>query len=242
MSRPSSKRATLLLACGLAAAGAAWALKSDKSQPINVHADHGDFQSDPKDNSNGTGVYTGNVVITQGSIKLTAKRAVLHVLNNELDTADVTGDPATFEQQPDNGAMVHGTAKEITYDASKNELMLITDAQLSQAVDQLLTSKQPGAAPKTTPAERLMSADRIRYETDTQRVVAKAGSDEQRVHISFPPKVLAPSAGTAAAPARHHRDAPAPATLAAPASATHTPAAATRAPAPAAATHAGTPS
>ncbi len=241
MSRPNSKRAALLLlAAGLAVAGAAWALKSDKSQPINVHADHGDFQSDPKDNSNGTGIYTGNVVITQGSIKLTAKRAVLHVVNNELDTADVTGDPATFEQQPDNGAEVHGTAKEITYDASKNELMLITDAQLTQAVDQLLTSKQPGAAPKTTPGERLMSADRIRYETDTQRVVAKAGSDEQRVHISFPPKA-APSAGTTAAAAKHPRNTPAAATVAAPAATTHTPAAVTRAPAPAATTPAGTP-
>ncbi|HLW74628.1 MAG TPA: lipopolysaccharide transport periplasmic protein LptA [Gammaproteobacteria bacterium] len=225
--------------CGFLAAGGVWALSSDKNQPINVRADHGDFKSDPNNNSNGTGVYTGHVVITQGSIVLTSNRAVLHVVNNELETADVTGDPATFQQQPDNGEMMHGTAMEITYNASKNEIMLITDARLTQAVTGVpkgstkiapaaaihanpLVSAQ--AAPQsgtlgapaasTAPAanitgERLMTADLIRYNTDTQHVIAKGRNEEDRVHVSFPPKVhptLAPqlfTKGTAPASITH---------------------------------------
>ena len=214
MSRSKSHKLLVVLLSGLLSAGGVWALKTDKSQPINVRADHGDFKSDPDNNSNGTGIYTGNVVITQGSIQLTADKAVLHVVDNELDTADITGNPATFQQQPDNGEMVHGTAQEITYSASKNEIMLITDARLTQTVMQQITNEQdPTAPPRTAPGERLMTADRIRYDTDTQHVIAKGGSDEDRVHLSFPPKTQPP------APEKHaRRPVPAAATGAAPTS------------------------
>jgi len=205
MSRATEFRLVLAL-CGCLAAAGAWALKSDKSQPINIQADHGDFRADPKNNSNGTGIYTGHVVITQGSIKLTADKAILHVVNNELDTADVTGSPATFEQTPDNGEPMHGRALEITYDASKDQIDLITEAQLTQAVNQVngqvtrvaaTPAKVPppsaassGPAPFVAQGERLLTADHIRYNTETQRMVATGGKDDGRIHITFPPKQI----------------------------------------------------
>ena len=200
----------MLLLCGLLAASA-HALKSDKSKPINIQADHADFRADPKDTSIGTGIYTGHVVITQGSIMLTADKAILHVVNNELDTADITGGPATFQQQPDTGGMIHGYALEITYAASKNQIDLITNARMTQAVNQVsgitvttpaavtappaASVPAPGAVSDTLPpyisqGERLMTADHIRYNTETQRMVATGGKDEGRVHITFPPKQL----------------------------------------------------
>lgn len=204
MSPNRIKQCALLLICGLLAA-TAHALKSDKSKPINIQADHADFRADPKDTSIGTGIYTGHVVITQGSIMLTADKAILHVVNNELDTADITGGPATFQQQPDTGGMIHGYALEITYEASKNQIDLITNARMTQAVNQLggtthaapaaASVHAPGAvstapAPYVSQGERLMTADHIRYNTETQRMVATGGKDEGRVHITFPPKQL----------------------------------------------------
>ena len=205
MSRATELKLVLAL-CGLLAAAGAWALKSDKSQPINIQADHGDFRADPNNNSNGTGIYTGHVVITQGSIKLTADKAILHVVNNELDTADVAGSPATFEQTPDNGEPMHGRALEITYDASKNQIDLITEAQITQAVNQVngqvtrvaatpAKVPAPGAlssspAPFVAQGERLLTADHIRYNTETQRMVATGGKDDGRIHITFPPKQI----------------------------------------------------
>jgi lipopolysaccharide transport protein LptA len=251
---------------GLLAAGSAWALKSDKNQPINVHSDHGDFQTDPKNSSNGVGVYTGHVVITQGSIVINADKAVFHVVDNNLDTADITGNPATFVQQPDVGLPMHGQSLEITYDVPKNEIVLITHAQLTQ---QVLTKTKGGnasnaasaapAAPTyidgilvndiSVPGERLMTAERIRYNTDTQHVVAKAGDDtEQRVHVSFPPKVLVPVTATGAkakqaTPALATRNHVAPTVLMPRSAATSAPSipAVTTAPAPAAVSHAGPP-
>jgi len=196
---PNIKPVLLVSLCGLLVAAPAWALKTDRGQPINIHADHGDFKADPKNNSNGTGIYTGHVIITQGSIVLHADKAILHIVNNDLSTADVTGDPATFVQQPDTGEPMHGEALEITYDAVKNEIVLITNAKLTQAVVQHVTK---GFNKGDVPGERLMTADVVHYNTVTQHVVAKAGDEDQRVHLSFPPKTAAPVSTTAAPPAK----------------------------------------
>src|ERR1700733_12261413 len=94
--RNSKSLLPVIALSGLLAAGSAWALTTDKNQPINVHSDHGDFKADANNTSNGVGVYTGHVVITQGSIVINADKAVFHVVDNNLDTADITGNPATF--------------------------------------------------------------------------------------------------------------------------------------------------
>ena len=219
--RPSTSRlaaaglgvALLLAACG------AWALSTDKSQPINVQADHGDFIADANDTSSGTGVYTGHVVITQGSIVITGDKAVMRVVNNELRSADVTGSLATFQQQPDQGELIHGVSQELTYDASRNDVNLITQARLEQGL-------------------RLMTADHIHYNTDTQHMIAQSTTTDSRVHVTFPPKAVtknAPVAATGAAPARAGKRR----RMAAPVSGTLKPPAAATQPAPAARTGAG---
>ena len=200
MSPNMTKRLLLLVSIGgLLAAGSAWALKSDKSQPINIHSDHADFKADSNNTSNGTGIYTGHVVIVQGSIVINADKAVFHVVNNELDTADITGNPATFVQQPDQGEPMHGEAQEITYDVPRNEIVLINNAKLAQ---QVIAHVTKSASKGDSPGERIMTADHIRYNTDTQHVIAKSGDQQERVHISFPPKTTAPVSGTGAAAAK----------------------------------------
>lgn len=164
----SNKWRLLLLACALCAAASAWALKSDQHQPIDIQADHGDFQGDSSTN-NGTGVYTGHVVITQGSIRITADKAILHMLNGAIQTADITGTPATFQQQPDIGALVHGTANEITYDQNTNEADLIGNAHLLQG-------------------GRLFTAQAIYYNISSEHVTANGGNNGGRIHITLPPK------------------------------------------------------
>lgn len=206
-SRPSTSRlaaAGLTLAL-LLTAGAAWALSSDKSQPINVQADHGDFIADANDTSSGTGVYTGHVVITQGSIVITGDKAVMRVVNNELRSADVTGTPSTFQQQPDQGELIHGESQELTYDASLNDVNLVTQARLEQGL-------------------RLMTADHIHYNTDTQHMIAQSNTDDGRVHVTFPPKsatARAPTGAVAPRLGRKRSSAPASSTLMPPAAATH---------------------
>lgn len=166
--RVNIKWRVLAVVCALGVAASAWALKSDRNQPIQIQADHGDFINNTQANR-GTGTYTGHVVITQGSIKITADQAILHMQAGELQTADITGAPATFQQQPDSGALVHGTASHITYDQSKDEVDMTGNARLTQG-------------------ERLLTADVIHYNTATEHVIALGGANGGRVHITIPPK------------------------------------------------------
>lgn len=165
----ASRKWRWLLAAGLlCVAASALALKTDRNQPMNIQADHGDFTNDSKANT-GTGVYTGHVLITQGSIRITADKAVMHLLNGQMQTADITGAPATFQQQPDTGALVHGTAAEITYNQSTDEVDLLGNAYLQQG-------------------GRVFTADVIHYNTSSEHVIAVGGKNGGRVHITIPPK------------------------------------------------------
>ncbi|MDE2344841.1 MAG: lipopolysaccharide transport periplasmic protein LptA [Gammaproteobacteria bacterium] len=180
MSRRNKSRC-LLLVCAWCIATSAWALKSDGSQPIHVQADHVDFQNDTSKNS-GTGIYSGHVVITQGSIRITADRAVLLTQDNQVQSADITGAPATFQQRADNGVLSHGMASEIIYSADKNLIVLRGNALVQQG-------------------ERQMTGDKIKYNTRTQHVVAIGGeSSGGRVNITLPPK-----AATAAPQTKKHK-------------------------------------
>jgi lipopolysaccharide export system protein LptA len=172
----------LLSIAALCAAASAWALNSDKDQPINIQSDHGDFQS-AASTDNGTGTYTGNVVITQGSIRITADKAVLHMANGEIQSADITGTPATFQQQPDSGPLSHGVANQITYDANNNQVVLTGNADVQQG-------------------ERQIAGDLITYDTATEHVTATGGQTSGgRIHITLPPQHA-----TAVPPAKAERN------------------------------------
>lgn len=181
----SNKWRVLLLTCALCAAATAWALKSDRDQPIHIQSDHGDFQTNAGKNTS-TGTYTGHVIITQGSIRITADKAILHTQNNQIQTADITGKPATFQQKTDTGVMANGIANEIIYDANKNQVVLRGNAHVQQG-------------------GRQMSGDVIDYNTETEHVTASGGKTSSgRINITIPP-TAATSAPPAAKKQKHKK-------------------------------------
>lgn len=159
----------LLLCCALLTTASAFALSSDKNQPMDIYSDHSESQNDTR-TDRGVSIYTGHVVITQGSIRITADRAVVHTHNGQLETADITGQPATFQQQPDTGELMHGTADQIHYNADTNMVDMIGHAHMQQG------------------NVRQMTADVIHYNTASEHAIASGGKDGGRVHITIPPK------------------------------------------------------
>jgi lipopolysaccharide export system protein LptA len=117
---------------------AAYALKSDAGKPIEISADRWDHNGAVGGNS-GTSVYTGNVVITQGSIRITADRATLTLENGKLQKALIVGKPATFFQAREDGQPIRGHARQIHYDTGANTVELTDDAKVHQG-DQLITA------------------------------------------------------------------------------------------------------
>ena len=109
------------------------ALTSDRSKPATIEADQVEFNF-----RTGQRTYKGNVVVVQGTLKVTGDKLVVQYDNNnqEIQTATSWGTPATFKQRPDGkDADVYGEGDTIVLDETKNTLTLIKNAMMQQAGD-----------------------------------------------------------------------------------------------------------
>ena len=113
----------LVLLCALTAVSGAYALPTDRDQPIHVQADSAEL-----DDRQGKAVYRGDVVITQGTLKITGNTVtVTRNAKGEIDTFTSQGRPAYYEQQPEVGeSLVQAYGRTIEYFAG-NERIVLTD-------------------------------------------------------------------------------------------------------------------
>ncbi|MCK5665301.1 MAG: lipopolysaccharide transport periplasmic protein LptA [Thiotrichaceae bacterium] len=148
-----------------------FALSTDREQPIRIEAD-----SAKLDNIKMRVVYQGNVIITQGTIRLTAEQVILnYTKKQEIDKVIALGKPAYFQQRLDSGEDIKAQAKEMEYDAQKNTLYLKKNAEL--------TKGKNGQKTYTSNAPRIMY--------DTQRGIIKADKgkeNEGRIIMTFKPQ------------------------------------------------------
>lgn len=117
--------AALLLAVSMPA----MALPQDSNQPIRIQAN-----SATLDERRNTAVYKGNVIITQGSMRLTGNVVTL-ATDNEGAVSKITsqGNPATYSQTPSaNDAEVNARAQTIEYFADSERIVLKEQARLEQ--------------------------------------------------------------------------------------------------------------
>ena len=122
-------RHTVIAASILACAGlTAHAERADRLKPLNVEAD----QSGRVDLQNQVVVFTGNVVVSKGTMVIRAARIEVRQLPNGYDTATAfgaPGKPATFRQKRDGvDEFIDGEAERLEYDGSKDQIKFISNA------------------------------------------------------------------------------------------------------------------
>ena len=157
-------RLWLAILCSLLVA-TAQAKESDLTQPIDVRADKSEF-----DEKAGTQTLSGNVEITQGTMKISANKIAISLKDNALHKIYGSGSPIRFEQENEAGELMKGEAGSILYDAIAGTLVLEGAAKLSQ------------------PRQSLAS-ERITFDTRSQKVRAEGGGSTGRVNIQIlPPK------------------------------------------------------
>lgn len=156
------------------------ALSSDSQQPIEIEADFAEL-----DDQEGRTIYVGNVIVTQGSIRMTGdKLKVLFDETKELEHVHMEGRPAYFKQTPDGGKEdVEGEGLIIEYLAKQSLLHLIQKAKLKQG-------------------DRLFTGDRINYDTAASVITARGQPKQDkdsgdkpkrsRVKVIIPPKKTTP--------------------------------------------------
>ena len=165
MSKPMSFLAAALL---LVSAGV-HALPSDSEQPIHIQADAAEMN----DNT-GISIYTGNVVIDQGTLHIKADEVRIRMdANDEVEEIIArnygTDSLAHFEQQPDaDDDKVLADAIIITYFVKEKKLNLSGSASLRQS-------------------RNYTEGEILKYDVDLGKMNVEAGAD-RRVEMIFYPR------------------------------------------------------
>lgn len=152
------------------------ALATDRDQPINLEADTADI-----DDLKGISIYTGNVILTQGSMVIKSEKLTLYNdKNKDLEKAIAVDHNklARFKQRPEGKTHdFKAKATTLIYYIKKEEIHLLENARVEQ---------EDGS----------FSGHKIIYDTKKETVVASGKKDKQgkpisssgRVKVTIPPK------------------------------------------------------
>jgi lipopolysaccharide transport protein LptA len=111
--------------------GIATAEKADRKEKVIINAVDGDA-----DHAKGFYKLEKSVVITQGTLRLTADRGTAQTNANENYNAVLNGKPVCFRQRTDNGDWAQGVADRVDYDSGKGIVELFGNAILFVGEDE----------------------------------------------------------------------------------------------------------
>jgi lipopolysaccharide export system protein LptA len=142
---------------------------AEREQPITIEADRAEINDRDQ-----TSVYSGNVVLTQGGLKIWAGLMTVYLKDKQLQKVVAEGKPVRYEHARPGQEAIRGQSQRLDYSADTDQVLLTQEAQLSQG-------------------DNRFSGDRILYDLNTQNVVADgsrpaATQAPQRVHITIQPK------------------------------------------------------
>mgnify|MGYP006177967727 CR=1 FL=1 len=129
-----------LLAC-LLFGGAAQAEKADRNQPLNAEADALRY-----DDARQVSVFTGNVVITKGSITIRGAQVEVRQDPQGNQFGIVQGSPGFFRQKREGlNEFIEGNAKRIEYDSRADTVRFVGDAVLRRYLGNTLNDETSGS-------------------------------------------------------------------------------------------------
>ncbi len=143
----------------------AWALSSDRNQPLQIDADQADI-----DQQRGISTYRGNVRLSRGSMLLIADEVVVKQEGGSIRLVTATGSPASYRQRSDKQQDIRASALRMEYHVDNGQLLLTKQAELHQDAN-------------------VFASERIVYDSIADRVNAGANttSPQDRVHITIQP-------------------------------------------------------
>ncbi len=165
----------------LCSAASAYALPDDWQQEMVILSDHAEL-----DRKAGVVIYEGNVILTQGTLRIESERLLIIRTDNTLEKAVAEGTakkPARYQQQINPGkplTKAHG--QRIDYFARQREVNIQGNAQLQQDGN-------------------LFSGERILYDMTKETVSASGGTstsgqtggngEKQRIKVVIQPQAPA---------------------------------------------------
>ena len=131
MTRPLWQILTMLtFACVCMSANAE---RADRDQPVNVEADSVEI-----DDKKQEAVFSGNVVLTQGTLMLKADRIVVKQSESGFQSGVAHGKPAYFRQKREGyDDFIEGEAERLVYNGEAEKIELFTRAKLKRGGDEV---------------------------------------------------------------------------------------------------------
>jgi len=124
---------TLFLFLLLATSLPTWAEKADKDKPVNLESDNARV-----DDAQKLAIYEGHVVLTQGTLLITADRIDVRQDEQGFSSGTATGKPVYFRQKMDGKEdYAEGWASHLEYDGHAEKLKLTGQARLKRGEDDL---------------------------------------------------------------------------------------------------------
>jgi len=125
------RRALLLLPALLAVPLCALGAENERQLPVHLRADRIDV-----DQKKGLSLYRGNVIFSQGTLRLTAARADVQNRGNLVETVTAEGKPATFRHRPEGQTeFIEGRANRAVYHALAQRADLYGEVQVQRGRD-----------------------------------------------------------------------------------------------------------
>lgn len=135
--RMRQRLAFALVAVGIFHTGHLLAEQADRTKPIDVEANVATVD----DKNNRIRTLEGNVILTQGTMRLTAERVVIKEDDAGFTTAQIFGGPkgqVAFRQKRDNSTdFMEGSADRAEFDDQADTLKLLSNARLKSGGDEL---------------------------------------------------------------------------------------------------------
>lgn len=156
-----------LIACLVLSANA-FALSTDRDQPVYIDSD-----SQQLDMQSNMVTFLGDVKLKQGSINMNADKVIVYrdAKTGTIKEIEGYGKPATFSQLTDDGKTLHGEANELYYSMAKDQLTMIDDAVLSQD-------------------DSVIKGNKIRYKISSQTLIADGTNKGDRVSTVIQPQTI----------------------------------------------------
>lgn len=118
---------------GLLFAAPAHAERADRDKPVQLEADRATV-----DDATQTSVFTGNVVLTQGSLVIRAGKMTVKQDAGGFQNASALGNPASFRQKREGlDEYVEGWGERMEYDSKADKLQLFGQARLKRGRDEV---------------------------------------------------------------------------------------------------------
>lgn len=124
---------------GVLSAGSVLAERADSDKPVHLEADRATVENTGRSNAKDRiSVFTGNVVLTQGTLVIRSDKMVVNEDANGFKNMTAYGNLARFRQKRDGmNEYIEGWGERMEYDSEADKVELFDQARLKRGLDEV---------------------------------------------------------------------------------------------------------